>query len=216
MEHLGREPNTAYQTIHGPAYSGGGIGAPRDIGQDYANAFHLFRVDRNSRGITFSIDGVTVISIDKASAAPTAQLGPTDAAYVQLAIPQAESALPLLDLVTARETPLAPLAREIAANHGTELDRLHAILRDHGLPYVDEHRGHDMPGMVTAPEVAGLGPLTGPEFDTTAKALIKAHLEESAAVARVEQASGKDTAPLALVADHVRAREAHLAKLSGS
>ncbi|CAL9394886.1 hypothetical protein SUDANB95_01327 [Actinosynnema sp. ALI-1.44] len=72
MEHLGREPNTAYQTIHGPAYSGGGgIGAPRDIGQDYANAFHLFGVDWNSRGITFSIDGVTVISIDKATVEAT-------------------------------------------------------------------------------------------------------------------------------------------------
>ncbi|MFI9817853.1 discoidin domain-containing protein [Saccharothrix variisporea] len=72
MEHLGREPNTAYQTIHGPAYfGGGGIGAPRDIGQDYANAFHLFRVDWNSKGITFSIDGVTVLSIDKATVEAT-------------------------------------------------------------------------------------------------------------------------------------------------
>ncbi|MFC6088493.1 discoidin domain-containing protein [Saccharothrix lopnurensis] len=72
MEHLGREPNTAYQTIHGPAYfGGGGIGAMRDIGQDYANAFHLFRADWNSRGITFSIDGVTVLTIDKATVEAT-------------------------------------------------------------------------------------------------------------------------------------------------
>ncbi|QFZ22148.1 discoidin domain-containing protein [Saccharothrix syringae] len=72
MEHLGREPNTAYQTIHGPAYfGGGGIGQVRDIGQDYANAFHLFRADWNSRGITFSIDGVTVLTIDKATVEAT-------------------------------------------------------------------------------------------------------------------------------------------------
>lgn len=72
MEHLGREPNTAYQTIHGPAYFGtGGIGQMRDIGQDYANAFHLFRVDWNSKGMVFSIDGVTVITIDKATVEAT-------------------------------------------------------------------------------------------------------------------------------------------------
>ncbi|WP_033441795.1 discoidin domain-containing protein [Saccharothrix sp. NRRL B-16314] len=72
MEHLGREPNTAYQTIHGPAYFGaGGIGQMRDIGQDYSNAFHLFRVDWNSKGMVFSIDGVTVITIDKATVEAT-------------------------------------------------------------------------------------------------------------------------------------------------
>ncbi|QQQ74547.1 discoidin domain-containing protein [Saccharothrix sp. 6-C] len=72
MEHLGREPNTAYQTIHGPAYfGGGGIGQVRDIGQDYANAFHLFRVDWNSKGMVFSIDNVTVLTIDKATVEAT-------------------------------------------------------------------------------------------------------------------------------------------------
>ncbi|CAL9394995.1 hypothetical protein SUDANB95_01329 [Actinosynnema sp. ALI-1.44] len=141
-------------------------------------------------------------------------LGPTDAAYVQLAIPQVESALPLLDLVTARDTTLAPLAREITASHRAELGRLHALLRDRGLTYLDEHRGHDMPGMVTAPEVAGLGTLTGPEFDTTAKALLRTHLDESVTVARVARESGTDTDLRALVADLVRHREDHLGKLS--
>ncbi|PSL52985.1 F5/8 type C domain-containing protein [Saccharothrix carnea] len=72
MEHLGREPNTAYQTIHGPAYfGGGGIGKMHDIGQDYANAFHVFRVDWNSKGMVFSIDDVTVLTIDKATVEAT-------------------------------------------------------------------------------------------------------------------------------------------------
>ncbi|NUT94933.1 MAG: DUF305 domain-containing protein [Saccharothrix sp.] len=149
-----------------------------------------------------------------ACAAKPAALSATDAAYVQLAIPQAESALPLLDLVAARETPLTPLAREIAADHRAGLDRLHGVLRDHGLPYLDEHRGHDMPGMVTDPEVTGLGTLTGPDFDSRAKTLLRAHLEESVAVAKVAQNAGQDTALLALVADLVRKGEDHLAKLS--
>ncbi|MEJ2857759.1 MULTISPECIES: DUF305 domain-containing protein [unclassified Saccharothrix] len=157
---------------------------------------------------------LTACTAEPPAAEPPAALSATDAAYVQLAIPQAESALPLLDLVTSRETPLTPLTREIAADHRAELDRLHALLRDRGLPYLDEHRGHDMPGMVTAPEVTGLATLTGPDFDTHASALLKAHLEESAAVARVEQKAGADAELLALVADLLRAREDHLAKLS--
>ncbi|MFI9817851.1 DUF305 domain-containing protein [Saccharothrix variisporea] len=156
---------------------------------------------------------LALLLLTACTAGPVA-LSPTDAAYVQLAIPQAESALPLLDLVAARETPLTPLAREIAAHHRAELARLHAVLRDRGLPYLDEHRDHDMPGMVTAPEVAGLATLTGPDFDAQAGTLLKAHLEESAAVAKVEQGAGQDTAVLALVSDLVRDREDFLAKLS--
>ncbi|WP_075975354.1 discoidin domain-containing protein [Actinokineospora bangkokensis] len=72
MEHLGREPNTAYQTIHGPAYfGGGGIGKPLDIGRDVAGEFHVFRADWTSRGITFSIDGTQVLAIDKATVEAT-------------------------------------------------------------------------------------------------------------------------------------------------
>jgi beta-glucanase (GH16 family) len=74
MEHLGREPNTAYQTIHGPSYSGGGgIGQQYALpgGADFANAFHKFAVDWDSKGMRFSIDDITVITIDKATVEAT-------------------------------------------------------------------------------------------------------------------------------------------------
>jgi beta-glucanase (GH16 family) len=74
MEHLGREPNTAYQTIHGPSYFGaGGIGAPYALpgGADYMNAFHTFALDWDSKGMKFTVDGVSVITIDKATVEAT-------------------------------------------------------------------------------------------------------------------------------------------------
>jgi beta-glucanase (GH16 family) len=74
MEHLGREPNTAYQTIHGPSYfGGGGIGAPLALpgGADYMSAFHKFTLDWDSKGIRMSIDDQQVIAIDKATVEAT-------------------------------------------------------------------------------------------------------------------------------------------------
>jgi uncharacterized protein (DUF305 family) len=147
-----------------------------------------------------------------------ARLGATDAAYVQLAIPQAESALPLLDLVRQRsgDPALVALATRAADGHRGELTRLHGVLDAAGLEYLDEHAGHDMPGMVTEAEVAAAGALTGPDFDAQARTLLKAHFEESKAIAAVEREAGSDAEVLGLTADLERARADYLANLSGS
>ncbi len=58
MENVGFEPRTVHGTIHGPGYSGsGGIGAGYGIGDDFANAFHVFAVDWSPNKITWSVDG---------------------------------------------------------------------------------------------------------------------------------------------------------------
>lgn len=58
MENIGRQPNTAYGTIHGPGYSGaGGIGATFTIGSPFADAFHTFAIDWAPNRITWSVDG---------------------------------------------------------------------------------------------------------------------------------------------------------------
>lgn len=121
------------------------------------------------------------------SAPPSAGLNPTDAAYVRLAIPQAESALPLLDLISTRssDSALAGLARGAAEERRAELARWHGVLSGAGVGYTNEHEGHDMPGMVTAGEVEAVRGLAGGQFDARARVLLKAHCEESAAVAAV-------------------------------
>ena len=88
----------------------------------------------------------------------------TDAAYVQLAIPQDETVMPVLALAKAREgvdPGLVALVGEVEVGHQKELERLRSALSAAGQTYLKMHEGHDMPGMVTADELAGLTALSG-------------------------------------------------------
>ncbi|MGW0855806.1 discoidin domain-containing protein [Streptomyces sp. NPDC002690] len=68
MEILGKDVKTAYSTVHAPAYNGGGgIGSPYTLpgNADFSDDYHTWAADWNSRGITFSLDGRTVFTLDK-------------------------------------------------------------------------------------------------------------------------------------------------------
>ncbi|WP_084958670.1 discoidin domain-containing protein [Thermoactinospora rubra] len=68
MEILGRDVKTAYSTIHAPAYhGGGGIGSPYTLpgNADFSDDFHVWAATWNSRGITYTLDGRTVFTVDK-------------------------------------------------------------------------------------------------------------------------------------------------------
>jgi beta-glucanase (GH16 family) len=66
MEHVGKEPNNVYATIHAPAYNGGnGIGAPFNVGGDAAAGFHVFGVDWDSKHMTFTVDGNAFETINR-------------------------------------------------------------------------------------------------------------------------------------------------------
>ncbi|MFF3749060.1 discoidin domain-containing protein [Streptomyces sp. NPDC002018] len=68
VEVLGKDVKTAYSTVHAPAYNGGGgIGAPYKLpgNADFSDDFHTWTADWNSRGITYSLDGRVVFSLDK-------------------------------------------------------------------------------------------------------------------------------------------------------
>ena len=60
MEHIGREPQTAYGTIHGPGYAGaGGLGSPvrSPDGRPFAEAPHVFAVEWEPGAIRWYLDG---------------------------------------------------------------------------------------------------------------------------------------------------------------
>ncbi|MEV7681943.1 discoidin domain-containing protein [Streptomyces sp. NPDC088341] len=68
VEVLGKDVKTAYSTVHAPAYNGGGgIGAPYTLpgNADFSDDFHTWTADWNSKGITYSLDGRVVFSLDK-------------------------------------------------------------------------------------------------------------------------------------------------------
>jgi beta-glucanase (GH16 family) len=66
MEHVGREPNRVYSTLHAPAYNGaGGYGQPLDLGSPAGSAFRTFAVEWDSGHMTFSVDGNRFFTVDR-------------------------------------------------------------------------------------------------------------------------------------------------------
>ncbi|MET0234050.1 MAG: family 16 glycosylhydrolase, partial [Kibdelosporangium sp.] len=66
MEHVGRQLNTVYATLHAPAYFGaGGYGQALDIGQRVDAAFHTFAVEWDASHMTFFIDGRGFFTVDR-------------------------------------------------------------------------------------------------------------------------------------------------------
>ncbi|WP_439656639.1 DUF305 domain-containing protein [Lentzea sp. HUAS TT2] len=115
----------------------------------------------------------------------------TDLAFVDLVIPQNESALAALALTATRPgSALRPVAAQVEARYRAELAQVRDLLARTGRQESDQHDGHDMPGMITAAELAAVGFAEGPDFDQQLKALLRTHFEEARTVARAELSGG--------------------------
>jgi uncharacterized protein (DUF305 family) len=125
-----------------------------------------------------------------AAPAPTPRVaagafGPTERAFVELAIATDDGAVALLDLGSRRAAaaPLRDLARDLGTVRRAELAELHGLLDTERIAYVDNHAGHDMPGMPTGAELQTLA-ASDIGFDPAFVRLLRAHLNESATVLR--------------------------------
>ncbi len=59
MEYVGKTPNTAYGTAHGPGYSGAqGAGKPFDFKRPVSDDFHVFSIIKRPNEIIWLVDGV--------------------------------------------------------------------------------------------------------------------------------------------------------------
>ncbi|WP_078876473.1 discoidin domain-containing protein [Streptomyces sp. 150FB] len=69
MEHVGKQADTVYSTLHAPAYNGGGgFGAPYTVaGTDFASAYHTYAVDWDSTHMTFTVDGKAFFTVERAT-----------------------------------------------------------------------------------------------------------------------------------------------------
>ncbi|MER7893057.1 DUF305 domain-containing protein [Micromonospora sp. NPDC094482] len=139
----------------------------------------------------------------------------TDVAWLQLTVAMSERLLPVLDLVPDRTTD--PAWRRLAARVGdaceANLARSRRLLAESGAPETNPHEGHDMPGMVTAEELATLRATTGPRFHRLVAAHLRAHLTQAVRIARAEQQAGANPATRALAATVVGDGTAELARL---
>ncbi|MFJ8959704.1 DUF305 domain-containing protein [Lentzea sp. NPDC102401] len=123
-------------------------------------------------------------------AAP-ADLSATDLAFVDLVIPQNESALAALALAANRPgSALRPVAARVQDRYRDELAQVRELLARTGRQESDQHDGHDMPGMITAAELTAVGFAEGAAFDQQLTALLRTQFEEARTVARAELSSG--------------------------
>jgi beta-glucanase (GH16 family) len=66
LEHVGKEPNNVYSTLHAPAYfGGGGYGAPLNLGQPANAAFRVFAVEWGPTQMRFFVDGNNFFTVNK-------------------------------------------------------------------------------------------------------------------------------------------------------
>ena len=150
-----------------------------------------------------------------APSAPPGGFGATEQAFVQLEIATDDQAVRMLDLGARRAASprLRGLAAALAGARRGELTELHGLLDEAGVPYQNLHAGHDMPGMPTNAELIGLAAAS--DFDATLADLVRAHLTESATVARSAVREVAHPATRDLAARMASARTASLAELSG-
>ncbi|MFI6266933.1 DUF305 domain-containing protein [Micromonospora sp. NPDC051006] len=149
------------------------------------------------------------------TASPTGPFSPTDIAWLQLTVAMTERVLPVLDLVPGGTTDPAwrRLAAQVEAAHRADLTRARRLLTESGAPATNPHEGHDMPGMVTAEELAALRSATGAPFERLVARHLRAHLAQSVRMAGAEQQAGAHPATTALAAAVARDGTAELTRL---
>jgi uncharacterized protein (DUF305 family) len=116
-------------------------------------------------------------------------LDATARAFVERTI-ATDEAVRLLDLGASRAASpaLRTFAGDLASARRAELTQLHGLLGT--TPYVNNHAGHDMPGMPTEAELIALSAAT--DFDAEFTRLARNHLTESETVAHTGETAVKD------------------------
>ncbi|SDF37693.1 Uncharacterized conserved protein, DUF305 family [Lentzea fradiae] len=142
---------------------------------------------------------------------PAPELSATDLAFLDLVIPQNETALAALALVRPGSA-LRPLADQVAPAYRAELARVREVLTRAGRPESDQHDGHDMPGMVTAAELAAAE--HAPDPDDHLKSLLRNQFEEARTVARSALSAGTNATVVELGGCIDKTRETYLATLN--
>jgi uncharacterized protein (DUF305 family) len=139
----------------------------------------------------------------------------TDLAWIELMIPMDEQLLQVLAL--GQKQAAGPAVREfagrVAAGHRAEVARFVALRTRSRLPVRNPHKGHDMPGMMTEPEIVALSKSTGAAFDQVFLKNLKEHLDQSIVLARSITKDGKDPEGKKLAGSITTSRTAQLKEL---
>ncbi|MGV9771999.1 DUF305 domain-containing protein [Streptosporangium sp. NPDC003464] len=152
-----------------------------------------------------------------ASPRPSTSFNEADVTFAQMMIPHHEQAVEMAELAEKRATDpeVKALAAEIKAAQDPEIATMTGWLSAWGKPATPEggHGGHDMPGMMTAEDMAKLQKAKGAEFDRMFAELMIAHHKGAVEMARTEQAQGAAPEAKALAGEIVTAQEAEIGQL---
>ncbi|GAA1597819.1 hypothetical protein GCM10009789_59710 [Kribbella sancticallisti] len=140
----------------------------------------------------------------------------TDLAWIELMIPMDDQLLRVLGMAEqqAADPAVRAFATQVAAGHRAEHARFVALRTRSGLPVRNPHEGHDMPGMMTEPEIVALGKSTEQAFDPLFEKNLKEHLDQSIVLARSITTDGKDAETKQLAASIMTSRAAQLKQLA--
>jgi uncharacterized protein (DUF305 family) len=137
------------------------------------------------------------------SATSATQFNDADVTFATQMIPHHRQAVEMADIATTKATTPAvkQLATAIKAAQDPEIQQMSGWLTSWGKPVPSpDHGGHDMsmPGMMTEDEMGQLGNATGTMFDRMWTQMMIKHHQGAVTMAKTEQATGKDTAAIAL------------------
>jgi uncharacterized protein (DUF305 family) len=138
----------------------------------------------------------------------------TDRAWIEITMAMDEQLVPMLDLVDSHTGSAAvrDLREKADASTRSELSELRRLHDQAGLPAENPHQGMEMPGMVSANQVAHAGALREADFDDYFKKCLREHLAQTGRLALGEKSSGKEPQTVSL-ASRVLQEQDHLSAL---
>jgi uncharacterized protein (DUF305 family) len=158
-------------------------------------------------------------SAPSSSTASAAQFNNTDVTFATQMIPHHRQAVEMADMATTKATTPAvkQLATAIKAGQDPEIKQLTGWLTSWGKPVPSPMHGHDMsgsmPGMMSEDEMSQLGNAKGSMFDRMWTQLMIKHHQGAVAMAKTEQATGKNAAAIALAKKIETAQNAEIATM---
>jgi uncharacterized protein (DUF305 family) len=139
-------------------------------------------------------EGMNSSSSAPASAQPSATFNDADVMFAQMMIPHHEQAVEMADLAATRaaDPEVKELATKIKAAQDPEIETMKGWLTEWGKPAPEAGMGHDMPGVMSAEEMAKLEAAKGKEFDRLFAEQMIAHHNGAIEMTRTEQTSGSN------------------------
>ncbi|SEP50968.1 DUF305 domain-containing protein [Amycolatopsis saalfeldensis] len=169
---------------------------------------------------------LVVVALLAAGCATTTAAGPTaapavssafnqtDVAWLELTVPMTENAVAALELADSHGAATA-VTGQVLAGQRELLDRLQAVRTRAGLPDVNIHSGHRLPGLITPADLVALRDAHGQDFSHRLLPLVGAHLAQLVVLARGEQQSGAEPSARALAGDIAKVAVEHQSLVRG-